>query len=177
MGLFGVVVFFWRYPFLTARPSRISRCDFSLSTTRPKVRKKACLTTYYPSYPWVWGAWVCLGSLPNHLLPSLPVGVGAWVCLGSLPNHLLPCLPVGVGGRGVCMRSFLDHYITLPTREGVGAWCCFGLGNQCVLLVSHYRPKKFSSRGVPKNHYTPQSSVGEVSLYPLPALKLGRRLA
>ena len=83
-GLFGVVVIFWRYPFLSARrqgsvgvislyplpdpqgsvdvvsrcplpkPQKFSRRGFSLSTTRPKVRKKACLSTYYPAYPWVW---------------------------------------------------------------------------------------------------------------------------
>ena len=75
-----------------------------------------------------------------------------------MPDHILPCLPVGVG-----------------------AWGCFGLGNQCVLLVSHYRPQgsgdvislyplpdpqKISRRGgVPKNHCpTPRFSMYGFSL-------------
>ena len=51
---------------------RFSRCGFSLSTTRPKVRKKVCLTTYYPSYPWVWGdGFIMIGGYPkNHRCSS-----------------------------------------------------------------------------------------------------------
>ena len=139
VGLFGVVVFFWCYPFLTTRPQgsvdvislyplpdpqKISRIGGALQNhyLLQKFRSRGGTLDhlYYPAYPWVW---------------------------------------VGVGLFGVVVFFWRYPFLTARPQGSVDVISLYPLpdpqGSVCVVFLYPLPdPQKISRRGgVPKNHY------------------------